>query len=58
MMEIGGLQITETWVEYAVEPFEGTLLDCDTLAEAQDIAQKWGTPVLARHCYMTGWEPA
>ena len=56
MIEIDGMLVTDTWTEYAVEPTDGIFMDCDSLAEARDIARLWGAPVLKRRCYMTEWE--
>lgn len=55
MIEINGSLVTETYVEYAVEPWDGTLMDCDSKAEAEQIAAQWQTSVLSRRIYVTEW---
>jgi hypothetical protein len=56
MMKIGKLEVTDSGSEYAVIPFEGCILECDTYAEAVEIAQVWAMPVLKRRWYVTEWE--
>lgn len=64
MIEIGGLSVSESYTEYAVEydplPAESysLLVDCDDLDEARTMARNSGGRVLSRHVYVTEWDDA
>ena len=55
MIEIAGLVVENSGTEYCVEPFEGCLLECDTLDEAEKLAKLWDTDVRYRRYYVTEW---
>jgi hypothetical protein len=47
--------VADTWTEYAVEPEAGWLVECDSLAEAEQLGRTLGTPTLRRRCYLAEW---
>ncbi len=61
MIEIDNQRIVESGTEYAVEIDKGKLaellVECDTLAEAEQYAKMFEAEVLERHVYVTGWYP-
>lgn len=60
MIKVNGLEIAETWTEYAVllewEDNEPTPVECDTEEEAQRMAASLGQPVQARYHFASEWE--
>ena len=57
MIEIFDHRIVDTSTEYAVQCEPELLVDCDTLAEAEQYATIFKTPVLERRVYITEWYP-
>jgi hypothetical protein len=60
MIEIAGLTVEESYVEYAVDsPWAPeSMTEVDSLAEARALADKWDGKVLTRHIYVTQWDEA
>lgn len=56
MIVIGGLEVQDSWTEYAVEVEAGAIVECDDLSEAESIALAMGTKPIQRRCYLTEWE--
>lgn len=57
MIEIGGLLVEESWVEYAVElDSSGAIVECDSRAEAEAWAASGDCTAVQRRCYITGWD--
>jgi hypothetical protein len=57
LIHIGGLQVQDSWTEYAVEVNDGAVVECDDLAEVELIcANDSSVKPLKRRCYLTEWE--
>lgn len=57
MIVIGGLEVQDSWTEYAVEVEEGAIVECDDLAEVELICgNDSSVKGLQRRCYLTEWE--
>jgi hypothetical protein len=52
MIEIGDLRVESRWHEFAVRLPDGTVLECDTLDEARDIADPWSGDITILHRYV------
>jgi len=59
MIDIGGALVEESFTEYAVSSSViggQAVIECDSRAEANDLAGRWDGVVLVRHVYITEWQ--